>query len=105
MFTYKGEWHRNGIVGKCEYVSYVITIAPVLNIEREPMGPLGILMRIYDGFYVCIYTVYSKTLKKHTQHAFVYDRYFSTKVKSAWRGAIIDNKTYAPICILDKIYR
>ena len=77
-----------------------MTISPVLNIEREPMGSLGILMRIDDGVYVCICTVYSNVLKQHTQHAFVYDSYFSTKVKSACRGAIIDNRTYAPICVL-----
>ena len=39
--------------------------------------------------------------KQHTQHAFVHDSYFSTKVKSTCRGAIIDNRTYAPICVLE----
>ena len=65
------------------------------------MGPLGILLRINDGVYVCICSVYSKVLKEHTQHAFVYDIYFSTKVKSACRGAIIDNIRYSPICVLE----
>ena len=88
-----------------ECVSSVITIAPVLNIEREQMGPLGILMRIDDGVYVCIYTVYSKDLKKHTQHTFVYEIYFTTKVKSACHGAIIYNRRYAPICVLEEKYR
>ena len=37
---------------KCECVSSVMTIAPVLNIEREKIGPLVILMRIDDGVYV-----------------------------------------------------
>ena len=66
------------------------------------MGTMGILLIIDDGVYVCICTVYSKVLKQHTQHAFVYDSYFSTKVKSACRGAIIDNRTYAPICVLEE---
>ena len=64
---------------KCECVSSVMTVAPVLSIEREQMGPLGILMRIDDGVYVRICTIYSKVLKQHTQHTFVYDSYFQQK--------------------------
>ena len=82
-----------------------MTIAYVLHIEREPMGPLGILLRIHDGVYVCICTVYSKNLKDHTQHSFVYDSYFSTKVKSECCGAIIDNRTYALIYVMSEKYR
>ena len=48
---------------KCECVSSVIKIAPLLGIEREKMGPLGILLRINDGVYVCICSVYPKILK------------------------------------------
>ena len=80
-------------------------IAPVLNIDQEKMVTIGILIRIDDGVYVCIFTVYSKILKKHTHHSFVYDSYFSTKVKSACRGAIIDNRKYAPICVPEEKYR
>ena len=63
---------------KCECVSSVIKIAPVLSIERGKMGTLGILMIINDGVYVCICSVYSKILKECTQHTFVYDSYFTT---------------------------
>ena len=63
---------------KCECVSSVIKIEAVLHIEREKMGTLVILMRINDGVYVCICSVYSKILKEFTQHAFVYDSYFTT---------------------------
>ena len=42
----------------CECVSSVIKIEAVLDIEREKMGTLGILMRINDGVYVCICSVY-----------------------------------------------
>ena len=87
---------------KYECVSSVMTIEPVLLTERKPMGPLGILLRINDGVYVCIYSVYSKeVLKEFTEHAFVYNSYFSIKVKSACRGAIIDNIRYSPICVLE----
>ena len=48
---------------KCECVSSVIKIAPVLGIEREKMGPLEILLRINVGVYVCICSVYSNILK------------------------------------------
>ena len=87
---------------KCECVSSVMTIASVLNIEREPMGPLEILPIIYDGVYVCIWYIYSNILKIWTQHAFVYDGYFTTKVKSACQDAIIDNRRYAPIYVLEE---
>ena len=54
---------------KYECVSSVITIAPVLNIELQKMGPLGILMIIDDGVYVCICTVYLKVLTiTHNTH-------------------------------------
>ena len=61
---------------KCECVSSVMTIASVLDVGREPMGPMAILLRINDDVYVCICSVYSKVLKEHTQNAFVYDSYF-----------------------------
>ena len=82
-----------------------MNIAPVLNIEREKMGTLEILLRINDGVYVCICSVYSKFLKEFTEHAFVYDSYFSTKINSACRGAISDNRRYSPICVLEGKYR
>ena len=37
---------------KCECVSSVMTIAPELNIDREKMGAMGILLVIDDGVYV-----------------------------------------------------
>ena len=87
---------------KCECVSSVIKIEAVLHIEREKMDTLGILMRINDGVYVCICSVYSKIFKQYTQHAFVYDRYFTTTGNNACQGAIIDNKRHAPICVLEE---
>ena len=87
---------------KCECVSSAMNIAPVLNIEREKMGTLKIRLIINDGIYVCICSVYSKVLKEFTQHAFDYDNYFLTKIKSACRGAILDNRRYSPICVLEE---
>ena len=88
-----------------ECVSSVMNIAPVLNIEREEMCCLKILLRINDGVYVWICSVYSKTLKQWTQHLFVYDSYFTAKVKSAFHGAIIENRRYVPICVLEEKYK
>ena len=62
-------------------------------------------MRIDDGVYVWNCTVYSDTFKQHTQHEFFNDSHFLTTEKSACRGAIIDNRTYAPICVLEEKYR
>ena len=87
---------------KCECVSSVIKIAPVLCIDNEKMVTLGILMRINDGVYVCICSVYSNILKEWTQHTFVYDSYFTTTGNSACHGAIIDNRRYSPICVLEE---
>ena len=66
------------------------------------MGCLKILLRINDGVYVFICSVYSNILKEFTQHAFVYDSYFLTKLKSACHGTIIDNIRYAPIYVLEE---
>ena len=66
------------------------------------MGTLGILMRINDGVYVCMCSVYSTISKEHTEHAFVYDSYFRTTGNNGCQGAIIDNRRHAPICVLKK---
>ena len=68
------------------------------------MGAMGILLVIDDGVYVCICTVYTYFFKEDTQHAFVYDGHFSTKYNSACCGAIIDNRSYSPICVMEVKY-
>ena len=67
----------------CECVSSIIKIVPVLGIEREKIVPLGIQLRINDGAYVFVCSVYSNILKQWTQHTFFFDSYFMTKVNSA----------------------
>ena len=78
-----------------------MTIASVLNIDREKMGAMGILLVIDDGVYVCICTVYCSIFKEVKQHTFFYDSHFSTKENSEYYGAISDNISYAPICVLE----
>ena len=87
---------------KFEGVSSVIKIEPVLYIDRDKMGTLGIITRIKDSVYVCICSVYSNILKECTQHAFVYDSYFTTTGNNARQGSIIDNRRYAPIYVLEE---
>ena len=66
------------------------------------MGTLEILLRINDGVYVCIFSVYSKVLKEFTEHAFLYDSNFLTKLKSACCGANFYNRRFSPICVLEE---
>ena len=65
------------------------------------MGNMGILLEIYDGVYVCICKLYSSVFKEYTQHAFIYDSHISLLDKIGCCGAIIDNISYAPICVLE----
>ena len=46
--------------------------------------------------------MYSDVFKKYTSHEFVYDSYFAQLEKSVFCGAIIDKKSYAPICVLEE---
>ena len=64
------------------------------------MGDMRILLIIDNAIYVCICSVYFSVLKKVTQHAFTYDSHFSKKDNSECCGSIIDNRLYAPICVL-----
>ena len=68
------------------------------------MGAMWILLVIDDGVNVCICFVYFYVFKEVTQHAFLYDSHFSTKEKSECCGEIIDNISYAPICLLEEKY-
>ena len=64
------------------------------------MGAMGILQVIYYCVYVCICKVYSSVFKSYAPHAFVYDSHFSQLDQSGCCSSIIDDKSYAPICIL-----
>ena len=53
---------------KCECVLSVLTISPIINIDRGEMVTTRIIMVIDDGVYVFICKVYSYVLKEYTQH-------------------------------------
>ena len=56
--------------------SSIMTIAPLLYIDREKIGDMRILQELNDGVYVCTCRVYSDAFKNYTSHEFVYDSYF-----------------------------
>ena len=66
---------------------------------------MSILQVINYGVYVCIFRVYSDVFKIYTSHVFVYDSYFAQLEKSEFCGAIIEIRSYAPICVLEEKYR
>ena len=78
----------------------VTTITPIMKLETQKMDATRILLVIDDGVYVCICKVYSYVLKEYKSHAFIYDSHFSQLERSECCGAIIDNRSYAPIYVL-----
>ena len=52
---------------KCECVLSVMNVAPILNIDKEKMGTMGILLVIDVCVYICICKVYSSNIKEYTQ--------------------------------------
>ena len=83
-----------------DFVSSVMTIEPLLNIDREKKGAMSILKVINDGVYACICRVLSDVFKIYISHAFFFDSYFAQLEKSECCGAIIDNRSYASIFVL-----
>ena len=64
---------------KSECVNYVMTISPILKIERQKRDDLEVLQVIYDGVFVCTCKVFSVMTKTTTSNAFVYGIHFSQK--------------------------
>ena len=76
-------------------------VTPVFGIEREPWGEAFILRKVNDGVYICIGNVKSDEYYCWTKHAFVYDSNFKPLHQSKGCGALIDNRSDAPICVLE----
>ena len=73
-----------------------------MELEIETMGDMGIIQVIDDGVYVCICKVYYSVFKEYTAHVFVYNSNFSQWYTSKCCGTIIDNRSYAPIFVLEE---
>ena len=65
------------------------------------MGTMRILQVIYYGVYAFICRVYLDVFKKYTSHVFVYDIHFALLYKSECCDAIVDNRSYAHMCVLE----
>ena len=78
-----------------------MNVTPVFQIEIEPWGAASILIKVIDGVYICSYSVRSGEHRCKTERAFVYDSQFKTLHQSKWYEDLIDNRTYAPICVLE----
>ena len=57
----------------------MMTITPIMNIDRQTWDALGILQVIDDGVFVCTCKLFSDMNKTTTSHEFVYDKHFFTK--------------------------
>ena len=68
--------------------------------EIEIMSDLGILQVIDDSVFVCMCKVFSGITKTSTSHEYFNDIHFVQKYTIGFCGAIIDNITHAPICVL-----
>ena len=60
-----------------------MTIVPILKIERQKWGALGIIEVIGDGIFLRKCKVFSDITKTTTSHAFVYDSHISKK-RNEW---------------------
>ena len=66
---------------------------------------MRILQVINDGVCVFICRVFSDVFKIYTSHVFVYESYFAQLENSEYCGSIVDNRSYAHICVLKQKYR
>ena len=92
-------------INEIESASFLINVmigAPVLNIEIEQWGAWSFLTIVIDEVYLCSYYVRSEEYICHTKHAFFYCSHFKPLHQPKFCGVLIDNRAYAPICVLDK---
>ena len=53
-----------------------MTVTPVLKTERENWGTNSMIIKVYDGVYICTYSLLPADYHHETKHAFVYDSNF-----------------------------
>ena len=80
-------------------------VTTVPGIEIEPWGAANILRKLNDVVYICKCNVKPNGYKCWTKHAFFFDSHFKTLHLSNCCGALIDNRSDAPICVLEDKYR
>ena len=84
---------------KSECVNPVMTITPIMNIERQNWGALGVLQVIHDGVFVCTCNIfYNITKTTTTYHLFVYDSHFVLKDMSDFLVQSLINTSCTNFC-------
>ena len=99
---------KNSHISEIEYsacVRNVMNITPVLGIEEVPWGAASILRIVNDGVYICVCNVHNVKYNCCKKHAFVYDSHYKPLHKTECCWVLIDNRSDAPICVLEDNYR
>ena len=78
-----------------------IWVTPVSGIEQVAWGTSSILRRVNDGVFVCTCYVQSVEYKCWKKHAFFYEIHFKPLHQTKCCGVLIDNRSDAPICVLE----
>ena len=76
-------------------------VTPVSEIERVAWGAASILRSVNDGVYIYTCNVQSVEYNCCTKHAFVYDSHLKPLHQTKCFGFLIDNRSDAPICVLE----
>ena len=79
----------------------VMNVTPVSGIEKVSWGAASILIRVNDGVFICTCNFQSVEYNCCTKHAFVYDIHFKPFHQTKFCGVIIDNRSDAPIFVLE----
>ena len=82
-------------------VRNVMEVTVVSWIERVPWGPAIILKIVNDGVFICTCNVEYIEYDCWIKHIFVYDSNFKTLHRTKYFGVLVDNRSDAPICVLE----
>ena len=88
-------------IENCACVTNVMNITPISGIEEVPWGAASISRTVNDRVYICVCNVQNVKYDLWTRHAFVYDSHYKPLHQTYCCGVLIDNRTDAPICVLE----
>ena len=81
------------------YVYYVMTVTPILKINKVHWTANSILRKVYERVHICTCSVQSSYYHIKTNHAFVYYIHFKPLHQQKCCGVLVDNKVDAHICL------
>ena len=76
-------------------------VTQVSGIERDPCGAACIMRKLNYGVYICTCNIKFDEYKCWKKLEFVYDSRFKPFHQSKCCGGLIDNRSDAPICVLE----